>query len=112
MNERRETPRANWSAITTRLRKGVLCSLAVLGAPAASTCGATEPDMTGTWATKIDVPGQLVLPIGTVSVNVQATLRMNVAASGSAFIHKLEMCALALPTNPDPTALAITFTED
>jgi hypothetical protein len=65
--------------------------------------------MTGTWATKVDVPAQLVLPIGTVSVNVQSTLRMNVAASGSAFIHELEMCALALPTNPHPTALAIAF---
>ncbi len=65
--------------------------------------------MTGTWATKIDVPGQLALSAGGVAVKVQSTLRVNISKSGDDFAHKLELCTLASPTTPDPTLLAMTF---
>src|SRR5689334_11787126 len=106
MQHRDETERTT-TRVRSRLRTGMLCSLTVLAAPAANTCGA--PDITGTWGTKVQAPGQLKLPIGTLSVTIQTTLRLVISKSGSDYVHKVQLCRLATPTTPDPSALVVTY---
>jgi predicted secreted protein len=85
----------------------MLCSLTLLAAPAPSACG--EPDITGTWATKVAAPGTLGIALGDFPVNVQTTLRLNITKSGSDYVHKIEICKLATPSTPDPATLAIQY---
>jgi len=77
----------------------VLCSLTVLAAPAASTCGPAGPDITGTWATKVDAPGNIHILLGDFAVNVQTTLRLVITKPGANYVEKIELCKLATP-NP------------
>jgi hypothetical protein len=95
------------SRFSGRVKTGVLCSLTVLAAPAANTCGA--PDITGTWGTKVQTPGQLQLPFGTLNVTIQTTLRLVISKSGTDYVHKVQLCKLVTPTTPDPSALVVSY---
>lgn len=99
--------RTHASRIRGGIKTGMLCSLTVLAAPAPSACGG--PDITGTWATKVEAPGTLGIALGNFAVNVQTTLRLNITKSGSDYVHKIEICKLATPTTPDPSTLAVQY---
>jgi len=99
------------SRIRGHLKVGVLCSFAVLAAPAASTCGPPPPaDITGTWATKLVTSGKITVPNlpAPADVNIEAVLRLNISKSGGNYVHKLEICSLTTPTVP-ATALVVTY---
>jgi hypothetical protein len=102
--------RGSASRIRGRVKAGMFCSLTVLAAPAASTCGGPPPpDITGTWATKVQSPGSLgLLALGTLPVNIQATIRLVITKPGADYSEKIEICKLAIPTVP-PETLVTTF---
>ena len=100
--------RGTASRIRGQIKTGMLCSLTVLAAPAASTCGA-GPDITGTWATKVQAPGNLNILLGNFAVNIQTTIRLVITKPGADYLEKIEICKLATPTTPDATLLATTY---
>jgi hypothetical protein len=111
MNQTVTSERGSVSRVRGGLKVGVLCSFAVLAAPAASTCGPPPPaDITGTWAAKLVTSGKIEIPaLPAVDANVEAVIRLNISVSGGNYVHKLEICKLSTPTTPNPNTLVVTY---
>jgi hypothetical protein len=97
--------RGSASRIRGRVKAGMLCSLTVLAAPAASTCGPAGPDITGTWATTVDTTGNIQIALGAFPTPIQTTLRLVITKPGADYLEKIELCKLATPN----TTLNVTY---